>query len=118
MIPCELVVKRVLPVIRRKFVERGVRENKKQKEVALELGLTGAAVSQYLSEKRATATDKATEKTVGELVEGYADKKISFEKKVCGICKDLRASKALCKMHLADGFVPNKVSCNVCHTAC
>ncbi len=117
MIPCELVVKRVLPVVRRQFVERLSSGNKKQREIALELGLTEAAVSQYLSEKRACCSSSA-EKSIALSVEKFFEKNVPFGKKACLICKDLRETRALCKMHVGDGFLPNKNACGICATTC
>ncbi len=117
MISCELVVKRVLPVVRRQFVERLSSGKRKQREIALELGLTEAAVSQYLSEKRACCSTSA-EKAIALSVEKYYDKELPFGKKACLICKDLRETKALCRMHVGDGFLPNEAACGICATTC
>jgi len=56
--PCELVVKTVLPTIRASIARELVETHgMSQKKTAETLGITTAAVSQYLSKKRATKRD-------------------------------------------------------------
>lgn len=49
--PCEIIVWYILPCIRKKMAEY-MAEKLPQKEIAEKLGLSNAAISQYLSDKR------------------------------------------------------------------
>ena len=50
--PCEYIVWNVLPCIRRKIAEELLSKGLKQCEVAEKIGVSSAAISQYLSDKR------------------------------------------------------------------
>ena len=116
MIPCELVVKNVLPSIRRQFVVRMKKEGKKQREIAEKLGITEAAVSFYLSKTRARPLGKKAEAAIAKAVEKVYLKKEGFDKKVCGICKDLRYSGAICSIVKNCGAIEKE--CKVCQVVC
>lgn len=53
MQPCESAVKYKVPAIKAELARKLKKEGKSQKEIAKLLGVTEAAVSQYLSGKRA-----------------------------------------------------------------
>lgn len=53
--PCEIIVWDVLPCIRRELAEDLKEYGLHQKEIAEKIGVTDAAISQYLSEKRGAA---------------------------------------------------------------
>ncbi len=114
-IPCEIVVKEVLPFIRRQFASRMKKEGKKQTEIARELGITGAAVSFYLSESRAKPLGKKAEAAIAKAVDEFYSKKEGFDKKVCEICRSLRYSGAVCG--IASKCSTQK-GCNVCKSPC
>lgn len=75
MLPCEVAAKNV-SAIKAKLAKALKKKGKSQKEIAEMLGVTEAAVSQYLSGKRAKAA-KLKEKT----------KSIFCICKECGVCK-------------------------------
>ena len=52
--PQEIEVWYTLPVIRKELAKELLNYNLSQKEIAIKLGLTEAAISQYIHEKRAT----------------------------------------------------------------
>ncbi len=91
--PCEIVVWYLLPVIRKELAGRLKEKGLTQNEIAKRMGVTPAAVSQYLNSKRgisglngipcSKAMDALAEKVfLGEtgISEGICG--------VCGICKD------------------------------
>ncbi len=98
--PCMIVVKYLLPAIRAKIAENLViKYNLKSKEVAEKLGLTEAAISQYINSKRGMKGIKILEKSEGvtkmidELTYKIATKQMSFDEEIeiiCNICKTLR----------------------------
>jgi hypothetical protein len=52
-IPCEIIVWDVLPVIRKEFAKSLIKDHSlTQRKAAEKLGLTEAAVSRYISDKR------------------------------------------------------------------
>ncbi|MBA3044390.1 helix-turn-helix domain-containing protein, partial [archaeon] len=48
--PCEVIIWYILPGIRREITKSLLKNGLSQREVAKKLGITDAAVSQYLSE--------------------------------------------------------------------
>jgi hypothetical protein len=55
--PCEYIVWNVLPCIRKKFAEELLARDLSQREVAGIIGVSSAAISQYLSNKRGRADE-------------------------------------------------------------
>jgi predicted transcriptional regulator len=95
-IPCEIIVWKVLPAIRKEFAKKLVEEHGlSQKETADKMGLTEAAISRYISGKRGgeeifngVVTEEITE-SVKQLVEGNGPKVIE---ETCRICKFLKSN--------------------------
>jgi len=116
MIPCELMVSRVLPVIRRVAAVK-LAKKMKQKEIAVELGITEAAVSQYLAKRRGSH-GAFVEKVVEKSVEKFIDKRLPCAEKICTICRDLRLSGSLCVIHAKKHPSFNARGCRVCYSVC
>jgi len=116
MIPCELMAFNVIPVIRRVAAVK-MSEKMKQKDVAAELGITEAAVSQYLSKKRGDH-GSFVEKIVARSVEKFSGEEMTCAERVCAICRDLRATRSLCRIHMKKNPSFDTRSCGVCKTAC
>jgi predicted transcriptional regulator len=98
-IPCEIIVWRVLPVIRREFARNMIKNHKlTQKKTAQNLGLTEAAVSRYVSGKRGTSEIldgeilKEITKSVNQIVEGNGT---SMIEETCRICRLIKASRKI-----------------------
>lgn len=96
---CVLVVKHVLPALRAKVATELIDRGYKVSDVANMMGLTQAAVSQYIYSKRGQKGIKIIEKSkraqnvIKELVENLAARKVSIEDEVdylCRICMILR----------------------------
>lgn len=94
--PCEFMVWSGLPVIRREIAESLVTDYKlNQKQAAKKLGVTPAAISQYLSGKRGKIKI-LDEKILAEIkksagkINEKGDQKILSE--TCRICKIMRKS--------------------------
>lgn len=89
-VPCEIVTWYLLPAIRREMSSIMVNEYEmQQKEVAKLLGVTNAAISQYISRKRGNVDfdgigKEEFKKSVENIVRG-----IPAEKEICRLCKFL-----------------------------
>ena len=95
-VPCEYILWKGLPAIRKEFAERLIEDfGLNQKEAAEKLGITPAAVCQYLSKKRGHF--EINNKTIQTEIKISAERIIKEEKAVipetCRICKLLRSRK-------------------------
>ena len=114
--PQEIEVWHLIPALRRELAKFLIKDyGLTQKKVSLILGISEAAVSQYLKSKRA----KEIQFSKKELEEIKLASKNIFEKpdSLIEILFDLslcfRGSKTVCKLHRAkDSHVPKK--CEVC----
>ena len=109
--PCEIIIQFVLPAMRKEMVLWFKDEKKlKQREIAKILGITDAAVSQYVKGKRGAKfqfdanAKKKIKEMCNELYNHYQEHKKNhngseFMANACEICKELRSSKALCHLH-------------------
>lgn len=102
---CTFVVKYVLPALRAKVAKELMARGYKMREVARMLGLTQAAVSQYMSSKRGQKgleiieSTEEVKKIVLELVDLIVQEKATIEDEsdyLCRICEVLRAEKTKC----------------------
>lgn len=84
--PCEYIVWNILPCLRKKLAEALLRKGLKQKEIAEKLGVSSAAVSQYLSNKRGLM-EELGKKTAREV-----------EKSAEAILKGGNATDELCRI--------------------
>lgn len=95
--PCEIIVWRVLPVLRKEFAKNLIENhNLSQREAAGKLGVTEAAISRYVSGKRGTSDIldgkilKEVTKSVNRMVEGNGTTVIE---ETCRVCRLLKASE-------------------------
>ncbi len=119
--PCELVVRTVLPTVRASIARELVKEHgMKQKEAARILGITDAAVSQYLSDKRAVkrGLHAFRSKQFDELVKQAArviassPGEVETMRAMCLCCSSIRASRLLCPLH--EEIAPQLRNCKYC----
>ena len=94
---CEIMVQRVLPAIRAEIARMIISEHSRSQQEAAEiLGLSRAAVSQYLSEKRGAEVDFSVDaqeeirKFTAELLQGMSPKEEVSG--MCNICKYVQKS--------------------------
>ena len=117
--PCQVVYWYLLPAMSSALSRELVKLGMSQKDTASALGLTPAAVSQYISSKRGKGL-RLGERTRAQLAK--LAKKIARGKmgeadvmhEVCGICALARSSKTLCKLHRN---MTNIRECRVCADA-
>ena len=116
----------VLPSIRAWIARVAIEKyGMKQKDVANRLGLTKAAVSQYLKEKRANPAVgekqmKLIEDTIDDTARRLAAGEVSefdLTKIFCKICVSLRTSLTLCKIHKMREPKLDKANCTLCEEA-
>ncbi|MDD5502247.1 MAG: helix-turn-helix domain-containing protein [Candidatus Thermoplasmatota archaeon] len=87
--PCELIVWYVLPSIRRDLATKLKKKGMAQKDIAEKLGITPAAVSQYLKSRRGLSkfNNKEMETQIGHLADEIAAGRIKdLQPGICGIC--------------------------------
>lgn len=120
--PCEVAVKSVLPVIRAMLAKQFTQKyHLKQKETGKLLGVTQAAISQYMRKVRGIALDLDKDKEICKLVEEIATKLYRKKKStpelvsmICNICEVVRRKGMMCKLHkrIETDFVTK--DCEIC----
>jgi predicted transcriptional regulator len=112
MIPCEFMVNELLPTIRRQTSLYLSSKKYSQKQIAQILGISEAAVSQYISKKRGKQVSLLEREIKGFIQKNY-DLEKTFSENVCYICTYIRNSNLICKYHrLVDDF-PSEI-CKGC----
>jgi predicted transcriptional regulator len=115
--PCEMVTWFFLPALRKELVLYLIKKKKmKRKEVAELLGLTEAAVCQYLKNKRGSkfklrGLDLEKIHELGDVLAETASEK-DLISGACSICKHLRSKLSLCALHAKQN--PNLKGCTIC----
>lgn len=113
--PQELEVFYFIPAIRKELSVQMKRKGKGQREIANLLGITEAAVSQYISSKRATGIK--LEKPVKEEISKSVDKiksPLDSVRETQQILAFLRKTRLICKYHHKFlKFIPK--NCDICH---
>lgn len=110
--PCEIVAKKVLPTIRTVLVRDLItRHELSQKEVAESLGVTQAAISQYLSSARGDRSleNKLKNSELFEKIQELSDRiseedpqKSQIGEDLCDICDLIREKGILRELHPGD----------------
>ena len=103
----------IIPAIRRDFVKLLVKKGLSQKEAARKLGLTDAAVSQYMSDKRGTDV-KFSRKIMSEIarsVDALLDGSNAM-KELQRICNLARKERVVCRLSIGMGCKPK--NCREC----
>src|SRR3989344_5184961 len=98
--PQEIEVWYILPAIRRELAKHLINSGLKQKEVAVKLGVTEAAVSQYMKDKR--ANEIAFDVTIKKAIEKAAKRLIinnNVMREITRINDAMRKNKSICKIH-------------------
>lgn len=121
-LPQEVELWYVIPAIRKALVSELKKHKLKQKEIAPLLGLTEAAVSQYMRDKRASCCYDAFQKDpLRKEIERSADiilKQKSPDAAVAmrelnRLCKIIRDSKVICDIHRKQKAGLD--ACDICH---
>ena len=114
--PQEIEVWYILPAIRREMAKIMINDHKlSQKEAARILGMTEAAISQYLHKKR--AKDVAFDQKTKDLIKISTKKIIKNQKELLNelykLSDFMKRSELVCQIHKKyDVNIPN--SCDIC----
>ena len=106
--PCQVVVWYLLPAVGAELARELGKRGMPQKEMAKRLGITPAAVSQYLKGSRGSEVKlgrkslTAVRRLADRLEKGRADER-AVMRAVCGICKIAWAERTLCGIHARKG---------------
>ncbi len=114
--PQEIEVWYLIPALRKELAKIFVEENGlSQKKAASILGITDAAISQYLSSKRGSEVKFSKDeiakikKTAKEIIKNEGD----VMKKIYQLSVSLRGSKAICGIHMSQDKGVEK-GCDIC----
>lgn len=112
--PQEIEVWYVIPAVRRELAKTMLAAGLKQKKVAELLGVTEAAVSQYLSSKRAKGVifDRKTMGKIRMAAGAMMKKKKTMLEAVQESCDCAKKQRILCKLHHRQSPIPLK--CSIC----
>lgn len=114
--PCELIVWYVLPTIRAELAKELIKLGLSQKEVSEKLGITQAAVSQYVKDKRGKGipVNKQIRNSIKKLAIDIAegDSRKDIIPGLCMICSIVKSSGSLCDLHKEEDS--NLEGCDVC----
>lgn len=112
--PQEIEVWYIIPSIRRELAKAMSAKGMRQKKIAELLGLTEAAISQYLKKKRAKEVEFLPE-TMEEIRKSADAITKNPESLICEMQRILnlvKKSKTLCRVHYKFGRLPQK--CEAC----
>ena len=110
--PCEIIVWKVLPCIKCQMAMQMKEKGLTQKEIANMLNVTEAAVSLYLSGKRAKDFKlKEVNKEIKEASDKVLETPELFSCCVCDICKKVRSEGLLCQSCIDTG---TPYGCSIC----
>lgn len=107
--PCEIIMWYILPSIRKEIAKALIKNHGlNQKEAAKRLGITDAAISQYLSAKRGKVkiTDpdilRDIKISAKRIIEGKEGDVIRETCRICGLLRKSKIFSDICKVHLDD----------------
>ncbi len=109
--PQEIEVWFVLPAIRRELAKSMINYGLTQKKIAERLGVTDAAISQYMNSKRAKEIefDQELNKKIKESAKRITDSKYNLIEEIQEICDLFKKRKLMCKLHKKHG-----ATCKIC----
>lgn len=114
--PQEIEVWYIIPALRRELAKSLIEDCKlTQKKVAVFMGITEAAVSQYMNSKRAKEVmfSNASNKQIKISAKKIAEEKSSIVKEMVSLTKSSDIKKVMCDIHRKLTGDPHK-KCKVC----
>ena len=121
IMPCEIVVKSVLPAMRALIAKELIENHDlKQVEVAEIMGITQAAISQYIRGERGAVIDLSSLK-INKMISNIAVQLKNRDSSVqaiitnfCAACQLIREKKLMCDLHKEiDPFIAEE-DCKFC----
>ncbi len=117
LIPQEVELWYIYPSLRKEIANIMVKNHGlKQKDVAERLGVTKAAVSNYVNEKRSKKKlfDRNFETKLNKSVKNIVENGVDSAKEIQILLNSIRKDKTLCDIHrMFDNQVPKK--CDICY---
>mgnify|MGYP001413296108 CR=1 FL=1 len=116
LLPQEIEVWYLIPSLRKEFAKIFIKDyGLTQKKVAKILGITEAAISQYLNSKRGSESKFSVKekKEIKKSADKIMKKPGDFMKILYNLCNSLRESKTICELHKNhDKTIPR--NCDIC----
>jgi len=114
LLPQEMQIRYLFPVIRKEIALQLQNEGLKQKEISETMGLTEAAVSQYLNNKRGNELKLTSKekKIIKDSIKELTTKKARITEYLIKISKKIGISKKLCEIHHSLEDLPH--DCKLC----
>ncbi len=111
--PQEVEVWYILPAIRRSFALEMKKLGLKQKDIALKLNITEAAISQYMNSKRAKEVvfPKEIKRQIKKASKLVIKKPDLLQRETQKILEEVKDSMFLCELHRRYCRVPEDCSC-------
>jgi len=115
VMPQEIEVWYLIPALRRELTLALVKEGMKQREVAESLGITEAAVSNYVKEKRASELkfSKAELVKISKAAAHIKEDSNTSMENILYLTNEFRGSKAVCDLHRKHDSSVSK-ECDLC----
>lgn len=113
-LPCEIIVWYILPKIRSELAKNLSNLGISQKEISEKLGITQAAVSQYINKKRGYGIEfgGGAMEAIEKLAEDMIKSDVELVLRTCEICTILKKDRTICELHKEYDTVP--ADCNAC----
>lgn len=113
-LPQEISTWYIIPTIRREFVKELIRQGLSQKQAAQKLGLTEAAVSNYMKDKRASEIklNKEILQTIKGSVVNILSKQSDVFTELYNVVKECEKDLTVCQIHAVYDEIPE--GCNIC----
>ena len=116
-LPQEISTWYIIPAIRREFVKEMINQGLTQRKAAEKLGLTEAAVSNYMKDKR--ASEVKLNDHIKELIKGSVVNILSKQSDVFtelyNVVKECEKDLTVCQIHAVYDEIPE--GCKICFTA-
>ncbi len=113
-LPQEISTWYIIPTVRREFVKEMIRQGLSQKKAADKLGLTEAAISNYMKDKR--ATEIKFDQNILDLIKGSVVNILSKQSdvftEIYNIVKECEKDVTICQIHAAYDEIPE--GCKIC----
>jgi len=113
--PQEIEVWLILPAVRSAYVSEFKKNGLKQKEISSAMGLTEAAVSQYLKNKRGNkvAFSESIIKIIKDSVKRIIAEKSVFREEFLKTLKEIKKNKFICSV--CREHSESNDQCNICY---
>ncbi|MBN1792856.1 transcriptional regulator [Candidatus Woesearchaeota archaeon] len=115
IMPQEIAVWYLIPAIRRELSKELIKKGITQKKISRLLGVTEAAVSQYIKKKRAEGLkfSKAEQIKIEKTATSILKDEANSRKQIYNLSHELMGTKAVCRLHRSHDKTL-KSNCTIC----